>query len=290
MGDQQDPVCKSLYVNGYAFDAISMGPESGECVLLLHGFPQFADAWVDAIRSIGEAGFQAVAIDQRGYSPGARPDAVEEYTVDRLTSDVLGFADVMAVRRFHLVGHDWGGFLAWEVAANHPDRLISLAVLSTPHVNAFLSAVQADDDQREKSKYIDFFRLHCELAESVLLADSAQRLRNSYQGKLSPRAVESNVRRLTEKGAMRSALNWYRALDLYHRTGCIEVPTLYVWGEEDDYLGEAAALETGRHVSGVYRFERLKETSHWLLEEAGDRVVPLLLEHLDANRGNKSAD
>ena len=108
MGDQQDLLRKTLYVNGYAFDAISMGPDSGECVLLLHGFPQFADAWVDAIRSINEAGFQAVAIDQRGYSPGARPGAVEDYTVDRLTSDVLGFADVMAVQRFHLIGHDWG--------------------------------------------------------------------------------------------------------------------------------------------------------------------------------------
>jgi len=286
-GKSQDPVHKSLYVNGYGFDAISMGPGNGECVLLLHGFPQFGDAWVDTIRSISEAGFHAVAVDQRGYSPGARPDAVEDYTVDRLTSDVLGFADVMCVRRFHLVGHDWGGLLAWELAANHPDRVISLAVLATPHVNAFLSAVQADDDQREKSKYIDFFRLPGELAESVLLANSAQRLPISYQGKLCPQTVESNVRRLTEKGALRSALNWYRALDLNHRIGCIEVPTLYVWGEEDHYLGEIAACETARYVSGVYRFERFKKTSHWLLEEAGDRVVPLLVEHLDAHRGSK---
>jgi pimeloyl-ACP methyl ester carboxylesterase len=290
MGDQQDLLHKTLYVNGFAFDAISMGPESGECVLLLHGFPQFADAWMDAIRSISEAGFQAVAIDQRGYSPGARPGAVEDYTVDRLTSDLLGFADVMAVRRFHLIGHDWGGFLAWEFAANHPDRLISLAVLSTPHVNAFLKAVKEDDDQKEMSKYIDFFRLPGELAESVLLADDAQRLRSSYQGKLSARAIESNVRRFGEKGAMRSALNWYRALDLNHRIGCIEVPTLYMWGENDHYLGEAAALETGKYVSGVYRFERVREASHWLLEEAADRVVPLLLEHLRANRGDKPAD
>jgi pimeloyl-ACP methyl ester carboxylesterase len=284
MGDQQDLLRKTLYVNGYAFDAISMGPEDGERVLLLHGFPQFADAWAEAIRSISEAGFQAVAIDQRGYSPGARPGAVEDYSVDRLASDVLGFADVMAVRRFHLIGHDWGGFLAWELAAKRPDRLISLAVLSTPHVNAFLAAIKADDDQKERSKYIDFFRLPGELAESVLLADDALRLRSSYQGKLSPRAVESNVRRFSEKGAMRSALNWYRALDLNLRIACIQVPTLYIWGERDHYLGEAAALETGKYVSGVYRFERIEEASHWLLEEAADRVVPLLLEHLNTNR------
>ena len=212
---------------------------------------------------------------------------MEDYTVDCLTSDVLGFADVMGVSRFHLIGHDWGGFLAWQLAADHPDRLISLTVLSTPHVNAFLTAVKADDDQREKSKYVDFFRLPGELAESLLLDDDAQRLRSSYQGKLSPRAVENNVRRIAEKGAMRSALNWYRALDLNHRIGYIEVPTLYIWGEKDHYLGETAALETAKYVSGSYHFERLKEASHWLLEEAADRVVPLLLEHLNANRGDK---
>jgi pimeloyl-ACP methyl ester carboxylesterase len=290
MEDQQDLSRKTLYVNGYAFDAILMGPESGESVLLLHGFPQFADAWVDAIHSIKEAGFRAAAIDQRGYSPGARPGAVEDYTIDRLTSDVLGFADVMGVPRFHLVGHDWGGFLAWQLAANHPHRLFSLTVLSTPHINAFLTAIKEDDDQREKSKYIDFFRLPGELAESALLADDAKRLRASYQEKLSARAVESNLRRFAEKGAMRSALNWYRALDLNHRIGCIEVPTLYMWGEEDHYLGETAALETAKYVSGVYRFERLKKASHWLLEEAADRVVPLLLEHLVANRGDKPVE
>jgi pimeloyl-ACP methyl ester carboxylesterase len=287
MEDQQDLLHKTINVNGYAFDAILRGPENGECVLLLHGFPQFADAWTDAIRSISEAGFQAVAIDQRGYSPGARPSAVEDYTVDRLISDVLGFADVMGAGRFHLIGHDWGGLLAWRLAANHPDRLISLTVLSTPHVDAFLTAVRTDDDQRERSKYIDFFQLPGEVAESLLLADDAQRLRSSYQGKLSARAVESNARRFAEKGAMRSALNWYRALDLNHRIGCIEVPTLYIWGEKDHYLGETAALETAKYISGSYRFERLRDASHWLLEEAGDRVVSLLLEHLDANRGDK---
>jgi pimeloyl-ACP methyl ester carboxylesterase len=287
MQGQANLLHKSLNVNGYGFDAISMGPESGECVLLLHGFPQFADAWTDVIRSISEAGFRAVAVDQRGYSPGARPGSVEDYTVAHLTSDVLGFADVMAVRRFHLVGHDWGGFLAWQLAANHLERVISLAVLSTPHVNAFLAAIKEDDDQREKSKYIDFFKLPGGLAESVLLANDAQRLRSSYQGKLSPQAVESNVRRFSEEGALRSALNWYRSFDLNERIGCVEVPTLYIWGEKDHYLGETAALETAKYVSGSYHFERLKEASHWLLEEAADRVVPLLLEHLNANRADK---
>ena len=275
---------KSLNVNGYDFDAISMGPESGECVLLLHGFPQFADAWTDVVRSMSEAGFRAVAVDQRGYSPGARPRSVEDYTVAHLTSDVLGFADVMGVRRFHLVGHDWGGLLAWHLAVSHPELVISLAVLSTPHVNALLAAIEEDDDQREKSKYIDFFKLPGGLAESVLLANDAQRLRDCYQGKLSTRAVESNVHRLSDDGALRSALNWYRSFDPIERIGCVEVPTLYIWGEKDHYLGEVAALATHKYVRSAYRFERIPEASHWLLEEASDQVIHLLLQHLEANR------
>jgi pimeloyl-ACP methyl ester carboxylesterase len=267
-------------VDAYAFDSLSKGPEDGELVLFLHGFPQFADAWLEIMQPISEAGFHAVAVDQRGYSTGARPPAISDYAIDRLTSDVLAFADAFGARQFHLVAHDWGGILAWQVAALRPDRLLTLTVLSTAHIDAFLQAVETDDEQKEKSKYIPFFRMPGGVVESYLLADNARQLRSVYQGKLSPAAVESNVRRLSEPGALTAALNWYRALDFAHRIGPIAVPTLYVWGDIDLAVSEAAATETARYVTGPYRFERLKDTSHWLQQEATDRVVALLLEHL----------
>src|SRR5271163_1169854 len=98
---------KALFVNGYSFDSILMDSGNGDWVLFLHGFPQFADAWMDAMRSVSQAGFRTAAVDQRGYSPGARPGAVKDYTVEQLTSDVIGFADALGSQRFHLVGHDW---------------------------------------------------------------------------------------------------------------------------------------------------------------------------------------
>jgi pimeloyl-ACP methyl ester carboxylesterase len=282
MADKEGFVRNMLKVNGYAFDAISAGPEGGQLVLFLHGFPQFADAWLEIMPPISNAGFHAVAVDQRGYSPGARPSEIADYAVDLLTSDVLAFADAVGAKQFHLVAHDWGGVLAWQIAAQHPHRLLTLTVLSTAHIDAFLHAVETDDEQKEKSKYISFFRMPGGLVESYLLADNAQRLRSVYQGKLSASAVESNVRRLSEDGALTAALNWYRALDLAHRIGPITVPTLYVWGDNDLAVGETAAVETAEYVTGPYHFERLHGVSHWLQQEASDRIVALLLAHLGA--------
>ncbi len=280
MADKDGLVRKMLKGNGYAFDSLSAGSEGGELVLFLHGFPQFADAWLEIMQPVSKAGFHAVAVDQRGYSPGARPPAIADYAVDLLTSDALAFADACGAKRFHLVAHDWGGFLAWQIAAQHPDRLLTLTVLSTPHVDAFLQAMETDEEQKEKSNYIPFFRMPGGMVESYLLADNAQRLRSVYQGKLSAASVESNVRRLSEEGALTAALNWYRALDLSLRIGPIAVPTLYVWGDKDLALGEKAAMETAKYVTGPYHFERLNGASHWLQQEASDRIVPLLLAHL----------
>lgn len=290
MADKEGLVRKMLKVNGYAFDSLSAGSESGELVLFLHGFPQFADAWLEIMLPVSRAGFHAVAFDQRGYSPGARPPSIADYAVDLLTSDVLAFADSFGAGQFHLVAHDWGGVLAWQIAARHPDRLLTLTVLSTAHIDAFLHAVETDDEQKEKSKYIQIFRMPGSLVESYLLADNAQRLRGVYQGKLSAAAVESNVGRLSEEGALTAALNWYRALDFAHRIGPIMVPTLYVWGDKDLAVGETAAMETAKYVKGPYRFERLKDTSHWLQQEAPDRIVALLLAHLGAGPREKPGE
>ena len=154
--------------NGLRFNALSAGPSKGDAVVLLHGFPQFADVWSRLMHALASAGLRALAFDQRGYSPLARPSAVEDYDLVHLTSDVLAFADQSGASKFHLVGHDWGGFLAWKLAAEHPERIGSLSVLSTPHVDAFLEAVRSDTEQQEKSRYIQFFQMPGGIAESAL--------------------------------------------------------------------------------------------------------------------------
>src|SRR5207302_917343 len=143
----------------------------GELVLLLHGFPQSSWEWRSQLKALGDAGYRAVAPDQRGYSRRARPPGVEQYRIEHLVADVLAIADWLGGHRFHLVGHDWGAAVAWQVAGRHADRLRTLTPVSVPHPAAFSTALQGDD-QRDRSSYIDFFR-QPDKPEEVLLREGA---------------------------------------------------------------------------------------------------------------------
>jgi pimeloyl-ACP methyl ester carboxylesterase len=272
------PSSISLKTSGFVFDALTAGPENGPLVLLLHGFPQFADSWTTVMPQLAVAGYRVIAVNQRGYSKGARPPLVSDYAQTNLVADVVGFADAVGAPRFHLVGHDWGGAVAWSVAATHPERLYSLTVLSTPHLDAFTAALNTDPDQQKRSSYFQLFRAPNHAAETALLADDAKLLQGAYVGKLSPAEVDRNVRRFSEDGTLMGALNWYRASTLgQDQLGSVTVPTTYIWGDQDQALGEVAALATAKYVSGPYRFERLNGKSHWLLEECPDTVATLIL-------------
>lgn len=283
----------AIEASGLQFNAIVAGPEDGDLVLFLHGFPQFADAWTEIMSSVAGAGFRAVAVDQRGYSPEARPKGVGEYAVPRLLQDVSGFADSLGCEQFHLVGHDWGALLAWKFAARNPSRLYSLTALSTPHPDAFFEAIRTDEDQKQRSKYIDFFKMPGNAAEGFFAANNYERLRAVYQGEVSEAAVQRNINRLAASGALTAVLNWYRALDVSMHTGSIFLPTMYVWSSRDHALGETAALQSKNYVEAQYRFERLDGVSHWLLDQVPDRISRLIVEHLSGHRsrlgGQKSA-
>jgi pimeloyl-ACP methyl ester carboxylesterase len=273
-----------LQVGPMTFDALAAGPSEGPLVLLLHGWPQFADSWAAVATAVGSDGYRAVAVDQRGYSPGARPAETGDYAVARLVEDVMGFADALGQPRFHLVAHDWGAIVGWSAAASHPERVASFASFATPHPRALAEAVANDPDQQKRSAYVQLFRQPGGVAENALLANGAARLREAYQGKVSPEAIDQNVRRLAEPGALTATLNWYRALDWQTEVGTVSVPTLYAWGTRDLALGERAARATAGHVSGPYRFEVLDGTSHWILDEAPERVASLVREHLASHR------
>jgi pimeloyl-ACP methyl ester carboxylesterase len=270
-----------LDVNGFRFDAIARGDAAAPLVLFLHGWPSFADCWRTIMAPVAAAGFRAVAVDQRGYSRGARPGEIADYAVDHLLADIEGFARTLAGdARFHLVGHDWGGLIAWPYAAHNPDRLASLTVLSTPHSKAFLEAMQNDPGQKRMSAYVGIFRQPGHVAEQALLKDGASKLRALYAGKCPVAEVEENVARLSEPGALTATLNWYRALDNRLLGSTVATPTLFIWGSADQALGATAAKATGAYVTGPYRFEILEGYSHWLPEEAPGEVAGLLIAHL----------
>jgi pimeloyl-ACP methyl ester carboxylesterase len=268
-------------VGEMVFTARAAGPEEGELVLLLHGFPQTSWSWRHQIMALAEAGYRVVAPDQRGYSPGARPAALEQYATSHLVADVLGIADEVGGHTFHLAGHDWGAAVAWQVAGRYPQRLRTLTAVSVPHPQAFGRSLagEAGSDQAQRSSYIDFFR--SAEAEDVLLAGDAAVLRNVYRGS-GLDDFDEYLAVLSERSALTAALNWYRAAELtsVEGLGPITMPTLYVWSTDDVALGREAAEWTAAYVEGPYHFEVLEGVSHWVPEEAPERLNDLLIEHL----------
>ncbi|MEV0294409.1 alpha/beta hydrolase [Nocardia sp. NPDC050710] len=266
------------------FDALACGAAGGREVLLLHGFPEAAIQWEFQLGALGNGGCQVVAPDQRGYSPGARPERVTDYRLEELVGDVAAIADELGWQRFDLVGHDWGGYVAWAAAAAFPARVRTLTAVSTPHPAAFLRAMAEDEDQAQRSQYFDLFRKP-RVAERVLLADNAARLRRLFDWKVPEDRIDDYVQRLTQPEALTAALNWYRAMHLTGPTPAVEVPTLYVWSTDDGAIGSTAALSTAQHVTGPYRFEMLEDISHWIPEQAPEALTMLIMEHLLAHRG-----
>ena len=198
-----------LQVGPLVFDARVAGPEDGDLVLLLHGYPETSLAWRAQLPVLAEAGYFAVAPDQRGYSPGAQPPDVDDYRLELLVADVLGMADALGRERFHLVGHDWGTLVAWAVAARAPDRLLSLTALAVPHPDPYAGA-QGDPStcQYEASAYVEF--LTREGSEQLLLANDAAILRSLFPG-FPDEVVDEYVEVFASGDTLRAATDWYRA-------------------------------------------------------------------------------
>jgi pimeloyl-ACP methyl ester carboxylesterase len=273
---------------GLTFDAMTCGAEDGPLVLLLHGFAESFHAWRAQMLALAAAGHCAVAPSQRGYSAGARPDTREpaNYSFDHLMDDALSIAAACGRdgRRFHLVGHDWGGSIAWGIADRYPERIASLTVLSRPHPNAFNRALAAPDgEQRRRSSHHWWF-LEADAAARIL-ADDARWLRERLKANNVPNvAIADYVAVLGNPDAMEAALTWYRARGAIRAPiGVIKVPTLFIWGNADDTVGRMAAEGTEEFVAAPYQFVELPGIGHFAADQAPDRVTDLLLAHLSAH-------
>ncbi|MGI8678712.1 MAG: alpha/beta fold hydrolase [Jatrophihabitans sp.] len=266
----------NTYARGeLVFDVTDTGPAAGEVVVLLHGFPQNRHSWAALTPHLVKAGYRVLAPDQRGYSPGARPRGRRAYGTGELVEDIVALVDAADTGKVHLVGHDWGAQVAWSFASAHPERLHSLTALSVPHPSAFLAAMPRG--QLLKSWYVAAFQLPA-LPEKLMMSDRGVGLL-AGQG-LTRAQVRGYLEPLGGDG-LTAALNWYRALpvawagkEYQHES---RVPTLYVWSDGDSFLSRTAAVATEKYVTGPYRFEILEGVSHWIPEQAPDRLAELLL-------------
>lgn len=255
--------------NGLTFDVHRSGPARGPWVVLLHGFPVNSSCYDAVLPRVHDAGLRTVTIDQRGYSPGARPEAVGDYRLDRLTDDVLGVLGHLNIAYSMLVGHDWGGIVAWHLAAKHADRFTGLVAASTGHPSAMAAALAAGSDQRTRSSYIKDF-----------IAEGAEETLTARDGVLLRRAgvTAEELAPLLEPGAMTGPLNWYRANftgDVAENLACppVEVPTTMLWSDGDTALGREQAELSGRYVRSDFRFSEITGVDHWIPQHAPEALA-----------------
>jgi len=255
-----------IEARGFTFDVIEGGPEGGQPVLLLHGFPQDHREFDLLAPDLHAAGLRTYAYDQRGYAPGARPAEVSAYRLTEPMRDAVAVMDALGLESAHVIGHDWGAQVAWLLAAAHAGRVRTLTAVSVPHPRALGLALRVRPSQRLRFAYMGLFR--SPVAERLLLAGHGAMLRQMMKP-IGARAGQY-AEAMAEPGRLTGALNWYRARSREDLAGVrtIEVPTTYVWSDRDPVVGLTAALRTGDWVNADYQLVVMRGVGHWVPEEA----------------------
>lgn len=285
-------------VNGVRVHYVEAG--EGPLVVLLHGFPEHWYAWREQIPALVEAGYRVVAPDMRGYNASEKPHGVEAYRIGTLVEDVRSLIEDCGEAHATIVGHDWGGVIAWEVAARYPDIVDRLAVLNAPHPAVYRRELRSRrSDQAKRSSYALFFQLPW-LPEALFRAFGRRALEKLLReapenpDAFDDEAIARYEDACSRPGAMTSMLNYYRSLfrgnlrsllpgrghpDETARDGVISQPTLLIWGMQDWALSPRLTKGIDQWVPDV-RVERLPEASHWVQADAPDRVNELLIDFL----------
>jgi pimeloyl-ACP methyl ester carboxylesterase len=275
----------NIDAGGQHLYAAAAGPADGPLVIMLHGFPEISYGWRAQILPLAEAGLRVVAPDQRGYGWSGKPEGVGAYALDELADDIVQLAAALGRDRARLVGHDWGGLVAWVLAARQPDFVERAAILNAPHPATVVPEMLRHPFQAVRSSYIGFFQLPWlpELALSALdhAALTMALTSTSRPGTFDAEALRVYRQAWSLPGALKGMLNWYRAL---HRAPNLDahpvhVPVRIIWGERD------AALNAGladRALAKCVHGEvfRLPQATHWLHHEEPARVNALLREFL----------
>lgn len=277
---QKRPIeIREIPANGLTFRCRLCGMENqGEPVIFLHGFPETSHLWERILRSFADEGYRCLAFDQRGYSPGARPEGIDRYRIDAIASDAIALADGLGWQKFHLVGHDWGAGCGWTIVQLYPERVGSWSALSIPHMGAFATAKKTDPDQMKRSWYMTFFQLPFlpETALGMAFTGSQPSLWKSS----SPEEIKDYLTVFREFQGRRATIDWYRANNtLPVSYGDVFVPTLLLWGNQDPFVGRAGIEMTGQYMKGEYSLIEL-DAGHSLVQDQFDRVNQALLNHV----------
>ncbi len=262
---------------------------TGPSVILLHGFPENWHSWRWQIPALVAAGFSVLVPDMRGYNLSSKPVEQSAYQLDYLVADVVALVQASGHPRAHIVGHDWGGIIAWTFAGKHPELMDKLVILNAPHLKIYLEKVR-HPRQMFRSWYMLFFLLP-RLPELALSTRNFQAIRDMFKLRparkmtFSDTDVEEYIEALSYPGALTAALNYYRAnftmanAYKFARSPAVHVETLIIWGELDPALG-IELLEGVDQVAPYSRVHRVRDASHWVQNEAPEEVNQVLIDFL----------
>lgn len=276
--------------DGVRLHAVERG--RGPLVVLLHGFPDFWYGWRHQLPALAAAGFRTVALDLRGYNLSDRPPRVDDYRVARLAADVRSAVRSLGAERAHVVGHDWGGAIAWHLASRHPEMVDRLAVLNAPHPGRFAELLRTPG-QAVRSWYVGAFQIP--LVPELLLGAAGRRLlldalraMHRRPGAITDADLARYDAAFARPGAIRAALAYYRAaarrsMEALGQGRRVERPTLVLWGERDPALRRENADTLERWVPDL-RVERVADAGHFVQADAPDVVNSALVRFLRAGR------
>jgi len=275
-------------VNGVDLHVVTAGDPDDDLAVLLHGFPDFWYGWRHQIPALVEAGYYVVVPDQRGYNLSEKPRDLDAYRMRELSGDIAELIDAEGRERAHVVGHDWGAAVAWDLALRHPDTVDRLGIINVPHPTVMRQTLRSNPRQLLRSWYMFAFQLPA-IPELVLGRDDARGVLDVLEESANPGAFSdedlAHYRTAWRRqGAIRGAVNWYRAL--FRRSDrppreTVVAPTLVVWGDEDVALLPKMATESVGYCRDG-RVERVPWASHWVHDEEPERVNEALVGHLNA--------
>lgn len=286
------PAVSSEYreVNGVRLHVVEAGDEDDPLVVLLHGFPEFWYGWHRSIAPLVDAGYRVLVPDQRGYNLSEKPEGVQPYRRAELAADVANLVGSSESESAHIVGHDWGGVVAWDVALRHPETVDRLGIVNVPHPAVFEATLRSNPRQMLKSWYMFFFQLP-RIPEWFQRRGNFRLLVNGFESASEGTFTETDIERYraawNRDRGLTGMINWYRALFRHSSDPPRErvtAPTLVVWGEGDKYLLKEMAPRSVEHCENG-RLERIPDGTHWVHHEFPGRVTDRILRHFTGTHG-----
>lgn len=269
--------------DGLTFDVLDDGPLDGEVVVLLHGFPERATCWREVAPLLHAQGYRTIAPDQRGYSPGARPQGRRAYRVDHLVDDVVALVDAVSPGApVHLVGHDWGALVAWSLAMWQPGKVRTLTAFSVPHPAAYTSALKGP--QALKSWYMVAFNVP-RAVETLAAKPGGFFDKQLRAGGMTQDDVTRFRAEVVDHGALPGGLGWYRALPFlrsvpHDSEAHVTAPTTMVWSDGDGFIARLGVDRAERYVDAPYELVVLEGVTHWIPTQAPEAAAEAILERV----------